>query len=106
MEAYLLDTSSIGSCPGQSIHFFDDPRQFTHHLINLIFAPQNNVSGHQANQHNSKDVDESGRVRRANRIGLVSIGPDRFDTFSNITVIQLVLWLVPDGMDERSCCCE
>ena len=66
----------------------------------------NNLNKEISVTRNVRVTTESNRVQRMNRIGLISIDLNRFDTFSNLPVIRLFLRLIPDETDEGFCCCE
>ena len=101
-----LNTLTARPRPQRAIEFHNNPCQLTHHLLNFVFAPPNNIPRHYPMQHYHKDIDKSNRVWQANRIGFITIVPNRFDTASNLLVVWLILLLVPDGMNKGFCCCE
>ena len=68
--------------------FHIDPRQLSHHLINLAFALLNEIPWREPIDRYSKDRGERNRVWRADKVRLVRaiIGLNLSDTITNLPV--------------------
>ena len=104
MSVCPLDTILTRIWPQWSVLLRDDLRQLIHRLINFVSMPLNNIKWHQTIQYSGKDIDESDRVRRANRIGFINVGPNRVDTVSGLPIIWVAWRRVRDAMYERFRC--